>query len=64
MECPKGSICKESSHEVTTMDKAIEWCPHVEGHHLPIKVYSSVSSDGRMYARIYSVKGNILRVKG
>lgn len=64
MECPRGSMCTESSHEVKTLDKAREWCSHVEEHHLPITVYSSTSANGRLHARIYSVKGNLLKLKG
>lgn len=64
MECQRGSICTESTHEVKTMQKAQEWYQDVKESDLPITVYSSASSNGRLYARIYGVKGNLIHVRG
>lgn len=64
MECSRGSVCSESSYSVTTMAKAAEWFLGVLQESLPIRIDSQVSSDGRLYARIYDSAGNLINRRG
>lgn len=64
MECPRGSTCKESTHHVTTMKKAIEWFDRVIPSQLPIKVDTLTAENGRMMARIFDASGKLIHTRG
>jgi cystathionine beta-lyase family protein involved in aluminum resistance len=64
MECPKGSACKESTHTVTTFDKAVEWFNSVSASDLPITIEQRKSSDGRLMVWIENCKGEFIHKRG
>lgn len=64
MECPRGSMCTESDHEVITMSKAREWFPDVRKDQMPIRINQLKSSDGRLQITIYSNAGQIIHRRG
>lgn len=64
MECPKGSTCTESSHEVKTLDKALEWYPGCDETDLPIRIEQRKGAGGRIFARIYNVNNHIIYKRG
>ena len=63
MECPKGSICTESTHEVKTLAKALEWFPSCLESHLPLTINTYKAHDGRLQINIYS-KGRLIHKRG
>jgi len=64
MECPRGSYCRESTHQVKTMDKALEWYPEALESHLPITVTSQVASDGRRHVKVHDLNDNLIFTRG
>jgi hypothetical protein len=54
MECDKGSICKESTHKVTTIKGALGWWDGVQESDLPITIEQRTSAGGRVAIKIYS----------
>lgn len=64
MECPRGSICTESTHTVKTLDKALEWCPPVKDCHLPITVSINKAQGGRMLIKVYSHDNLLIHKRG
>lgn len=64
MICPKGSECRESVHEVRTLDKAREWFPGVTEDQLPLLVNQHKSSDGRLYISVYSKDRRLIYKRG
>lgn len=63
MECPRGSTCTESTHEVKTIDKALEWFDQCHESDLPITINTFKSSNGRMRVKIYS-KNQLIYKRG
>jgi len=64
MECPRGSEMTESTHEVKTIKKALEWCGHVTELHLPISVNQRIAIGGRAMIQIRDKNGNLLTSRG
>jgi hypothetical protein len=64
MECDRGSVCKEQSHTVKTIDKAREWFPDAEIIDLPLRIEQRISSSGRIYARFFNKAGKLIGTKG
>lgn len=64
MECPRGSTCIESSHEVKTLAKAVEWCESATNDDLPIRIEQRKSADGRLMVNIYSDTGQLMERRG
>lgn len=64
MECPRGSVCSESTHEVKTLDKALEWYPSALAIHLPITVNTHKAQGGRLLIKVYSIDGLLLHKRG
>ena len=54
MDCPKGSVCTESTHEVKTLAKALEWYSGCKETDLPITVNTLRGEGGRMLVSISS----------
>ncbi|PCJ26509.1 MAG: hypothetical protein COA94_05215 [Rickettsiales bacterium] len=57
MECNRGSVCKESDHQVKTLEKAVEWFYGVELEHLPIRVNQVTAHNGRVQITIFDCDG-------
>lgn len=64
MECPKGSICKETQHEVKTLKAAQEWLGRVTEEMLPIRVNQLTASDGRVQISIRDCNGKLIHMRG
>ena len=64
MECPKGSACVDSTHEVKTINRAIDWYELVTESDLPIKVIQNKSGDGRVMIKVYNCKGTLIESRG
>jgi len=64
MECPKGSECKESSHQVKTAQKATEWFDGVTENDLPLTIRQVTSSDGRVMIKVYDRNQNLIHKRG
>jgi len=64
MECPNGSECKESSHQVKTMNKAIEWFTGVKENDLPIVISQAKALNGRIRVLIYNANDELIYKKG
>ena len=64
MECPKGSECKESSHEVKTAKKATEWFDGANESDLPLTVRQVTSADGRVMIKVYDRNKKLIHQRG
>lgn len=64
MECPRGSSCTESEHEVKTIAKAQEWFEGAQESDLPIKVNQVKAANGRLAISIYSNYGKLIHKRG
>lgn len=64
MECPRGSSCTESTHEVKTMVKAQEWCAVASQGDLPLQIEQMKSQDGRLMVKIYNCNGKLIESRG
>lgn len=64
MECPRGSEVRESSHEVKTMAKALEWTSKVCESDLPITIEQQVAKGGRARVKIWASNGDLIETKG
>lgn len=64
MECPLGSVCRESEHRVTTIEKAQEWFKRAEEKQMPITVQQIKASNGRLIIKIYSASGELIHSRG
>ena len=64
MECPRGSKCTDSVHEVTTIKKAVEWWPDAHEDDLPIKIHQYTASNGRLTYKIFANNGDQVFSKG
>ena len=64
MDCPRGSICTESTHEVKTIDKAREWLDSAKDEHLPLTINQWKGEGGRIRVKIYDRDKNILETRG
>ena len=64
MECPRGSSCTESTHEVKTLAKAQEWCSKADESDLPLQIEQRKSSDGRVMIKVYNCKGTLIESRG
>jgi len=57
-------MCTESTHEVTTIKKAVEWWPDAHEDDLPIKVHQYTASNGRLTYKIFNSRGEQVYGKG
>ena len=64
MECPRGSVCKETEHTVKTLKMAKEWLKWVDESMLPIKVNQLTAADGRVQITIRDKTGTIVHMRG
>ncbi len=64
MQCPRGSECKESTHEVKTLEKAKEWHEGVTDKDLPITVQQFTASNGRVMVKVFASCGSMIKSKG
>ena len=64
MDCPRGSVCTETEHEVKTLRKAQEWLPGCDEGMLPIIVNQVISSNGRQVITIYDKHGEVMSKRG
>lgn len=64
MECPRGSICTESTHTVKTLEKAAEWFPDVSAQDLPVTVKTYKAGNGRMLIKVYGSKNTLIHTRG
>lgn len=64
MQCACGGELTESTHEVKTLAKAIEWSSLVQSQHLPIHVHQSKCVCGRMMRKVYDNQKNVIFRKG
>jgi len=64
MECPKGSICAESTHEVKTLKGAKEWWGKINESMLPVKITQQTSADGRIHLSIRDKNGTLVHRRG
>ena len=64
MECSRGSMCIDSTHEVTTFKKAFEWYSLVSLWDLPITVHQQKASNGRRLVKVYNNHGDLLEQRG
>ena len=56
-------MCKQSTHEVKTLDKAREWYPEVAEGQLPIHVEQMTASNGRVRV-VVSSDGVVVHSRG
>ena len=64
MECPRGSCCEETTHQVTTITTATEWLPGVTKEMLPITITSQIAIGGRRHVKIHDNKNNLIATRG
>lgn len=64
MECPRGSVCTESAHQVKTLAKAREWYAQASEDDLPLRIEQWRSSDGRLRVIVYGANGDVLTKRG
>jgi hypothetical protein len=64
MMCPRGSICRESTHQVKTIDVAQQWFSGVTIKDLPITVQGWKSSGGRIMYWVSNNMGELIFKKG
>ena len=64
MMCPRGSICKESTHQAETIDVAQQWFIGVKESDLPITVKGWKSADGRIMYHVLNNMNKLLFKKG
>lgn len=64
MEDPKGGPLTEQTHQVKTMNKAIEWFPLVSCKDLPITVEQKVATNGRIHIKVFDRYGKLIHTKG
>ena len=65
MDDNKGGYCQESTHEVKTLQKAMEWTGElVERDKLPLRIEQRKTKHGRLYIRIYDCCGKLIKTRG
>lgn len=64
MLCPRGSICKESTHSVSSLLAAKEWWPDVTCDDLPVTVVQQTASNGRVMYLVYDQSKSLRFRKG
>lgn len=64
MECPKGSMCTESNHEVKGLATAMEWWPSVTESDLPIRVKQLTAANGRVHIEVRDKSGRLRHMRG
>jgi hypothetical protein len=64
MDDPRGGMLSESTHQVKTIGKARKWYVDCYEHQLPITINQNISSDGRIFLRVYDKYKNLLYSKG
>jgi len=61
---PRGGELTESTHEVKTLAKALEWMPRVKHGDLPITITQHKTRGGRVGIRIYSSDNKLIHSRG
>ncbi len=64
MECPRGSMCKESTHQVITIKTALEWFSGAKVEDLPLTVQQQTAANGRIHAKVFGNDGELLYTRG
>lgn len=64
MNDPQGGQLTESEHTVSTLAKALEWCPSVTKCELPITVNQWKATNGRCAFKVYSSTGSLIYSRG
>lgn len=64
MDCPKGSILKETQHEVKTLDTAKEWFAGVQNYDLPIRITQRTAENGRCMITVFDNNGKKIHQRG
>lgn len=64
MICPKGSECTESTHEVKTIDTALQWFGGCRQEDLPVLITQTTAIDGRVKIQVTSKSGQVIHRRG
>jgi len=64
MDCPKGSILRESEHDVKTIKSAKEWFSDIEEDQMPIKVRQYTAKNGRCMIKVFDNKNKLVHQRG
>ncbi len=63
MQCPRGSSCTETNHDIKTLKAAQEWFSEVTEDQLPITVNQVRAANGRLRVMVYSA-GKLINERG
>ena len=64
MECPRGSLVTETTHQVKKINTAREWYSEVNDKDLPISVTQYTALNGRCVIKIRDKENNIIHQRG
>tara|TARA_R110002020_G_scaffold471791_1_gene699158 strand:+ start:1370 stop:1564 length:195 start_codon:yes stop_codon:yes gene_type:complete len=64
MDSPRGGVCSESTHEVKTLSKGVEWCSATTESDLPLRIEQRKDAGGRLMVRIYNKDNNLMEQRG
>ena len=64
MDCPRGSECTESTHQVKTLGFAVEWSELVTDGDLPITVQQHTAHNGRARIQVRANDGRLIERRG
>ena len=63
MQCKCGGTMSESTHEVKTLKKAIEWCKDAKESDLPLTInQNKCGGCGRLHFQVANNEYSIIRV--
>ena len=64
MNCPRGSICTESTHQVKTLTAAKEWFNNINQSQLPATINTFTASGGRLMVSVFDCNNNLIHKRG
>ena len=64
MECPRGSLLTETTHQVKKIQTAREWYSEVREEDLPISVTQYTALNGRCLVKVRNCMDKIIHVRG
>ena len=64
MDCPRGMLCRERTHTVTTIKGAYDWFNGILESDLPIVVNQVEGAGGRLQIKIFNKHNRLIYAKG